>query len=96
MTLVVFNKLFEQYEEGKSYILERSLANRLCEKKIAVPFTVHQEMLREKEEAEKKEKAEAEKKAELLKQKKRNLKKLNQKNRNKQKEQLKITLNKGG
>ena len=69
MTLVVFNKLFEQYEEGKSYILERSLANRLCEKKIAVPFTVHQEMLREKEEAEKKEKAEAEKKAELLKQK---------------------------
>jgi len=71
MTQVVFLELFEQYENGKSYNLERTLANGLCKKNICVPFTVHQEMLRnaeqkkkEKVEAEEKAKAEADEKAE--------------------------------
>ena len=72
MTSVVFLQLFEQYEPGKRYSIERTLANGLCERGICVPFTVHEKMLREaeqkaKEEAEKKAKEEAEKKAELLK-----------------------------
>ena len=68
MTQLVFLELFEQYEEGKSYNIERTLANGLCKRKIAVTFTEHQKMLKETEQ--KKEEAESEKKAELLKAKK--------------------------
>ena len=63
MIRVVFLQLFEQYEEGKAYNIERTLANGLCERKIAVPFTVHQKMQREAEAAEA-EAAEAKAKAE--------------------------------
>ena len=64
MTHVVFTQLFEQYEKGKSYNLERTLANGLCKRGICVPFTVHQKMLKESEQ---KAKETEEKKAELLK-----------------------------
>jgi len=78
MVQVVFLQSFEQYEEGKGYTLERTLANGLCKRNICVPFTVHQKMLKEAEqkvieseskEAAKKEKAEEEKKAALLREK---------------------------
>jgi len=66
MTLVIFNQLFEQYEEGKTYNLERSLANGLCAKKIAVTFTEQQKMLKEKELKEKEKESAEKKKAERL------------------------------
>ena len=50
MKLVVFLELFEQYEEGKTYSIERTLANGLCDRGICVPFTVHQKMIKEAEE----------------------------------------------
>lgn len=75
---IVFLQLFEQYQAGRAYTVERTLGIGLCNRGIAVPFTVHQEMLREakakKDEAEAKavkekiesDKRDAEKKAELL------------------------------
>ena len=64
MTSVVFLQLFEQYEQGKRYSIERTLANGLIERGICVPFTVHQKMIKE---AEEKAKEDAKKKEKLLK-----------------------------
>ena len=78
---IVFLQLFEQYQAGRSYTVERTLGIGLCKRGIAVPFTVHQEMLRDakakKDEDEAKaakekiesDKRDAGKKAELLKRK---------------------------
>lgn len=68
---IVIIKSYDIYVLGKEYIVERTLGARLCEMKVAVPYSVYLDNLAKAKAkaAEAKKKAEADKKAKLLKEK---------------------------
>ena len=65
-TKIVYLKDHDGHKVGKSYDIERSLASRLIEGKIAVPQTVHDERIRMEKELKKQPVKKAEKPVEKL------------------------------
>ena len=67
--IVIMNKDFDGYKSKKQYSVEISLARRYVRAGIAVPLSVHLELMAEQKRVEERAKAEDAKKKELLKKK---------------------------